>query len=158
VNDILPETQTRLEKRYRVTAFVVLAQIVFTIALIPAAWFLAVNTENVVTQTSLTSLWVAILFIALATFVLRRALFRWERLKDVVLLKGVEGLLATLQVNAIILGAMAEIIAIFGFLIAALGGVKYDMFRAAVVALVVFLINFPRKSIWEKVVANLQSI
>ena len=158
MSEILSDTQTRLEKRYRVTAFVVLAQIIFTIALIPAAWFLAVNTENAVTQTSLTSLWVAILFISLATFVLRRALFRWERLKDVVLLRGIEGLLATLQANAIILGAMAEIVAIFGFLIAALGGVKYDMFRAAVVALVLFLINFPRKSIWEKVVANLQSI
>lgn len=158
MSEILPDIQTQLEKRYRVTAFVVLAQIVFTVALIPIAWFLAVNTENAVTQTSLNSLWVAILFIALATFVLRRALFRWERLKDVVLLKGIDGLLATLQVNAIILGAMAEIIAIFGFLIATLGGVKYDMFRAAVVALVVFLINFPRKSIWEKVVANLQRI
>lgn len=158
MNEILPDTRSQLEKRYRVTAFVVIAQILFTVALIPAAWFLAVKTENAVTQTSLTSLWVAILFIALATFVLRRALFRWERLKDVVLLKGVDGLLSTLQVNAIILGAMAEIIAIFGFLIAALGGVKYDMFRAAVVALVVFLINFPRKSIWEKIVANLQSI
>jgi hypothetical protein len=158
VNDISVETQTQLQKRYRTAAFIVLVQIIFSLALIPAAWFLAISTENAITQQSLTALWVAILFIALATFVIRRMLFRWERLKDIYLLKGMSGLLSALQTNALILGAMAEIIAIMGFLIAALGGVKWDMFRAGVVALVVFLINFPRRSVWEKVAGSMEKI
>ena len=133
-------------------------QIVFSLALIPAAWFLAVSTENAITQQSLTALWVAILFIALATFVIRRMLFRWDRLKDIIFTQGDERAFGALQTNAMILGAMAEIIAIMGFLIAALGGVKWDMFRAGVVALVVFLINFPRRSIWEKVAGSMEKI
>lgn len=135
-----------------------MVQIIFSLALIPAAWFLAINTENAVTQRSLTALWIAVLFIALATFVIRRMLFRWERLKHIYLLKGMSGLLSALQTNALILGAMAEVIAIMGFLIAALGGVKWDMFRAGVVALVVFLINFPRRSVWEKVAGSMEKI
>ena len=119
---------------------------------------MAISTENAITQQSLTALWIAILFIALATFVVRRMLFRWERLKDIYLLKGMSGLLSALQTNALILGAMAEVIAIMGFLIAALGGVKWDMFRAGVVALVVFLINFPRRSVWEKVAGSMEKI
>lgn len=158
MNEISAETQTQLQKRYRTAAFIVLVQIVFSLVLIPVAWFLAINTENAITRQSLTALWVAILFIAIATFVIRRMLFRWDRLKDIYLLKGMSGLLNALQTNALLLGAMAEIIAILGFLIAALGGVKWDMFRAGVVALVVFLINFPRRSVWEKVAGSMEKI
>lgn len=158
MNEISAETQAQLQKRYRTAASIVLVQIVFSLVLIPVAWFLAINTENAITGQSLTALWVAVLFIAIATFVLRRMLFRWDRLRDIYLLKGMSGLLGSLQTNAVILGSMAEIIAIFGFLIAALGGVKFDMLRAGVVALVVFLINFPRRSVWEKVAGNLEKI
>lgn len=158
MNDIPAETQTLLQKRYRTAAFIVFVQIVFSLLLIPAAWFLAINTENAIAGQSLAALWIGILFIALATFVIRRMLFRWDRLRDIYLLKGMNGLLAALQTNALILGAMAEIIAILGFLIAALGGIKWDMFRAGVVALVVFLINFPRRSVWEKVAGSLEKI
>jgi len=147
-----------IQKRYKTAAFVVLAQIGFTVILIPIAWFLAVNIENAISPRSVTTLWVGILFIALGTFVLRRMLYRWDRLRDIVLLKGIDGLLASLQTSTILLGAMAEIVAILGFLIAVLGGVAFDMFRAAVVALVIFLINFPRRSIWEKITANLGNV
>ncbi len=85
-------------------------------------------------------------------------LVRWDKLKNVTLLKGIPGLLSSLQTNAILLGTMAEIIAIIGFLIAALGGIKTDMLTFGAVALILFLINFPRKSIWEKIVANLEKI
>lgn len=158
MNEISVETEIQLQKRYRTAAFIVFVQIVFSLVLIPVAWFLAINSENAITQQSLTALWIGILFIALATFVIRRMLFRWDRLKDIYLLKGMSGLLGSLQTNALILGAMAEVIAILGFLIAALGGVKFDMFRAGVVALVVFLINFPRRSVWQRVAGSMEKI
>jgi Flp pilus assembly protein TadB len=107
---------------------------------------------------SLMTLWIAVVFIAVGTFVLRRMLNQWERLKNIKLSKGISGLLTTLQTNAIVLGAVAETIAVIGFLIAVLGGIKSDMFRAGAVALIVFLINFPRKSVWKKIVANLESV
>lgn len=103
-------------------------------------------------------LWIGALFIAMGTFVLRRTLYRWDRLKDIAILKGITGVLDSLKINSIILGAMAELIAVIGFVISFLGGNPYEMLRAGAIALVVFLINFPRKSVWQKIAANLENV
>lgn len=146
-----------LEKRYRTTATIYFAQIFSTVVIIFAAFILA-KTENAADSNVLMPLWVAIVFTAIAAFVLRRVLTRWERLRDVKLLKGFAGLFATLQTNSIILGAMAEAIAVLGLVIAFLSGNKFDALRAGTVALVVFLMNFPRKSVWEKIAAGLEKV
>lgn len=155
---ISPENRNELEKRYRTTVFVYAFQILTVIVLIAAAWFVAQTSENSITDQSLTTLWVAVLFIAVGAFVMRRLLFSWERLKNTALLKGTKGLIQKLQINSILLGVIGEIVAVFGFLIAVLSGNKWEMFRAGAIALVVFLANFPRKSTWEKIVANLEKI
>lgn len=158
MTEISPENRSELEKRYRTTVAVIVFQIFTVIALIIAAWFIAQTSENSITNQSMTTLWVAVLFIAIGAFVFRRLLFSWERLKNTALLKGTKGLIQKLQINSIILGVIGEIVAIFGFLIAVLSGNKWEMFRAGAIALVVFLANFPRKSTWEKIVANLEKI
>ncbi|MCA1639645.1 MAG: hypothetical protein LC768_15165, partial [Acidobacteria bacterium] len=114
--------------------------------------------ESAINSKSLIPLWIAVLFIGVGTFLLRRILFKWERLKDITLLKGFSGLLATLQTNSIILGSLAEAIAIIGFIIAVLNGSGADMLRTVAVALIVFFINFPRKSVWEKIAANMEKV
>ena len=152
------ENMALLEKRYRTTIYIVLAQIAVTLILIAAALFIVKTTETGPATESLMPLWVGLLFIAVGSFLLRRMFFNWERLKNIALLRGVPGLLGTLQTNSIILGAMAEIIAIIGFLIATFSGNSGDMLRAGAIALVIFLINFPRKSIWKKIVANLERV
>jgi hypothetical protein len=158
MNEISKENLSALEKKYQTTSLIIVSQIFFTIVLVIIGWFYAANVENAISDESLTALRVGVIFIAITTFVLRRMLIRWDRLKNISLLKGIPGLLNSLQTNAIILGTMAEIIAIIGFLIATLGGIKTDMLTFGAVALVLFLINFPRKSIWEKIVANLEKI
>lgn len=158
MEEVSPENLAGLERRYRITAFIVLAQIFLTIVLIVAAYFAAPLSGKSISQNSLTTLWVAIIFIAIGAFVLRRMFFRWDRLKDIALLKGISGLLATLQTNAIILGALAEAIAVAGFVIAVLGGEAFEMLRAGIVALIAFIINFPRKSVWEKIVAGMEKV
>ena len=158
MDEISAENLAELEKRYRMTAIIVFAQITTAIILIIFGWFYAAGSENAVSSGSLMTLWIAVIFIAVGTFVLRRMLNRWQRLKNIALSKGFSGLLAALQTNAIILGALAEVIAIIGFLIATLGGVKFDMFRAGAIALIVFLINFPRQSVWKKIAANLEKV
>ena len=158
MEEISSENLAELNKRYRSTVFIVLAQIAVTIALIAAVWFVPARTQSSISQQTSTTLWMAIIFVALGTFLLRRMFFRWDRLKDIVLLKGVPGLLATLQTNAIILAAMAEIVSVTGFMIAVLSGEKFEMLRAGLVALIVFLINFPRKAVWGKVAAKLQEV
>jgi hypothetical protein len=152
------EIQAELEKRYQATAFVIAGQIALTIIFIIVAWIVAPSSQNLISSNNLMPFWIGALFIAIGTFVLRRVLFRWDRLRDIVLLKGVSGLLQNLQKNAILLGAMAELIALIGFVITFLSGNPYEMLRAGAIALVVFLINFPRKSVWKKIVANLESI
>jgi hypothetical protein len=99
-----------------------------------------------------------VLFIAVGTFILRRMFFNWDRLKNIALLKGVTGLLGSLQRNSIILGFFALIAAIVGFLISSFSGSSADMFRAGVISLVVFLINFPRKKVWKTIVSNLEKV
>ena len=158
MSEISAENRTELEKCYRTAAFVVIAQILTTLVLIVVAFFVAQTSENSATSQSIFALWIIVLFIAVGAFVLRRILFNWERLKNTALIKGFPGLLQTLQTNSILLGSLAEIIAIIGFLVATLGGNKWDMFRVGTIALIVFLANFPRKSNWEKMVANLEKI
>lgn len=153
------QINTELEKRYRATAFVISGQIVLTIVFIIAAWLMAPDLQTKpAASNDLMTLWVGALFIAIGTFVLRRMLFRWDRLRDIVLLKGVTGLLKDLQKNAILLGAMTELIAVIGFVVVLMSGNQYEMLRAGAIALIVFLINFPRKAVWKKIVANLSGI
>ena len=153
MEEISPENLAALESRYRATAIIISAQILFTIILTAAVWLLAPATENFISQQNLTTLWIAIIFLAVGAFVLRRVFFRWDRLKDVALLKGVSGLLVTLQINAIILAVFATLLPIVGCVITVLSGSTFEIIRAEIVALIVFWINFPRKSVWRKIVA-----
>lgn len=158
MEDISPENLVHLDRRYRTTATIIVAQIVFTIIMAIAVWLFALKTEDTISQQTLTTLWVAIIFLALGAFVLRRTFFRWDKLKDITLLKGVPGLLKTLQMNAIILSVFATLLAIVGCVITFLTGETFEMLRAGIVALIVFLINFPRKSVWEKIVAGMEKV
>ncbi|HSK73013.1 MAG TPA: hypothetical protein VK892_15040 [Pyrinomonadaceae bacterium] len=158
MNELSPQIQIELDKRYRTAAFVFIAQIVMALVLIAVAWFLAQTSENEATSQSLFTLWLVILFIAVGSFILRRALFNWERLSNIAVLKGIPGLLQTLQNNSILLGSLGELIAVIGFLVAILSGDKWEMFRAGAVAMIVFLANFPRKATWQKIVANQKEI
>jgi hypothetical protein len=84
-------------------------------------------------------------------------LYNWERLKDAAILKGISGLLQILQKNAVLLGAMAELVTILGVVIAFLSGNRWEILRAGAVSLVVFAIIFPRKSVWTKIVSGLEN-
>lgn len=158
MNDVSADNLSLLERRYRTTVVILLAQIFVTLILIAAAQFTVSMGQANVSQQSLTTLWVAVLFIAVISFMLRRMFFGWERLKNIAILKGVPGLLGSLQTNSLILGGLAVTIAVIGLMIATFSGNSFDMLRAAAIALIVFLFNFPRKNVWKKIVANLESI
>ncbi len=158
MNAISTESQSELDKRCRTTTIIYFS-FLFTAAILTiAGWFSVAPASHSADPNSLTPLWLAIIFIAAGTFVLRRVLTNWERLREAKLLKGDAGLFAKLQTNSIILGSMAEVIAVIGFVIAQSTGVKADMLRAGFVSLIVFLINFPRKSVWRKIAANLEKV
>lgn len=158
MEEISTENLAEVEQKYRRAATIIFVQIAAMILIVAAIYFFAPESENQISGQSLTILWAAIVFVALAAFILRRMFFRWDRLRDIALLKGIKGLVGTLQTNAIILSAFAEIIVVIGAAIAIFGGAKTDIFRAALVSLILFLINFPRKSVWRKIVAGLQNL
>jgi hypothetical protein len=158
MNEISSENLTELNKRYRTTVFIVLAQIFFILILVFISFFSLPRITANLTEQDFTTLWVGVLFIAVGSFILRRMFFSWERLKNIALLKGISGLLGTLQQNSAILSVFGLIVAIIGFLIAALTGNSSDMLRAGAIALVVFLINFPRKKVWKTIVSNLEKV
>lgn len=147
-----------LEKRYRISAIVVAAQILSVLFLMVIAWIVVANSDNSMNSEAQNTVWFFILFIAIGSFLVRRVLFNWDRLKDTAILKGISGVLQKLQMNSIMLGALGEIVAVMGFILATMSGNKWEMFRAGAVAMVVFLANFPRKATWKKIVYNLEKI
>ena len=155
---ISPENFAELEKRHRATVIIVAAQVLLAFILIVASLFAAPSAISTVSAETLRTLWVVIIFIAVGTFLLRRMFYRWDRLRDIALLKGIKGLLRTLQSNAIILAVLAETIVVIGFVITVLSGEKFDTLRAGIVTLILLAINYPRQTVWGKIVANLQEI
>lgn len=156
--NISSENLALLEKRYRVTALFVLAQIFITLVLIALAWLVAATGTVDLGAASVSTLWVAVVFLAIGSFMLRRLFNGWERLKNAYLLCGANGLLGSLQMNALLLAALALSIAVLGFVITIFSGASFDMLRAGAIALIVFLVNFPRKSVWKNILANLEKI
>ncbi len=158
MSEISDENLAELNKRYRTTVFIVLGQIFFVLFLILAAWLFVTKIQINLSEQDFTTIWVAVLFIAIGSFILRRLFFSWERLKNIGLLKGISGVLGSLQRNSIILSFFAVAVALLGFMITSFSGNSADMFRAGAIALVVFLINFPRKKVWKTIVSNLGKV
>jgi O-antigen/teichoic acid export membrane protein len=88
MQDISNETRVQLEKRYRTTGIIYLAQISSAVFLVIIGYVFVGKSEKTFDPTLTMALWAAILFIAVGTFLLRRKLYRWERLKDLTLLNG----------------------------------------------------------------------
>jgi hypothetical protein len=158
MNENQSENLPELEKRYRTTVFIILGQVFVVLLLIAAAFLFTFKVETNLSEQDFTTLWVGVLFIAVGSFILRRMFFTWERLKNVAILKGVPGVLGTLQRNSIILSVFGLLVGVIGFLISLFTGSGFDMLRAGAIALVVFLINFPRKKIWKSIVSNLEEV
>lgn len=147
-----------LEKRYRTSVIAVSVQILIMLALTVAAWFVITYSNNDISEQAGVALWGTILLVAAGSFILRRMFFSWDRLKSIALLKGVAGLFESLQAYTILLGMLGLVVAIMGFLLATLSGNKFEMLRAGAISLIVFLVNFPRKSVWRKILAGAENV
>jgi len=148
------ETERQLEKVYRQAVVIVSAEILSVIILLALSFFVPVRSGGVARFDS-TALMVLIIFIAAASFVVRRLFNRWERYKTAVLLGGSPKLIGTLRNNAVVFAGFGLAIGLLGFVASIFGGNVLDMLRAAGVAMIVFAINFPRRTVWERIVWNL---
>lgn len=102
-------------------------------------------------------LWLSILFFGLGAIALRRARFSAIRLQTIADLRGISGLLATLQRTTRLAAWCGGACALAGYLLTSLQGDTGYMLKAAVVAVAVLLYCYPRRSAWQRVAAATQT-
>jgi hypothetical protein len=157
-----PESiQAELTRRHRTAAMVTGALLGLTIALIAIAFTSAESLHRPGEQSLAVALWIAILIFGLGSFVLRRTRFQSARLQDIAALRGISGLLATLQSTTIQIAFIGGAIALMGFLVMIISPTpptdnKYHMLRAGGVAIIVLLYAYPQRSAWQRLVKAIE--
>jgi uncharacterized membrane protein YeaQ/YmgE (transglycosylase-associated protein family) len=95
---------------------------------------------------------VSILIFGLGAITWRRTKFAAMRLQDIGALKGVSGLLITLQRTTIQVAIIGALIGCIGFAGTLLTGNEFYTYVAAVVGAVVIMYAYPVRSAWERAV------
>jgi len=142
------QIQTELDKRHRTASITVLIFLALDIVLLAIAYLLNERLYRPWgAPSTIMGLWIAILIFGLGAFVLRRTKFTAMRLKDIAALKGITGLLKTLQDTTIQIAFIGGAIALMGFLITMLDrGDWTDMLRAGGVSVIVLIYCYPFRS------------
>lgn len=147
--------QNELVGRHRNAILVVSGFLMLDVALVAIAFFAADRIFRPGDPSIVMGLWIAVLVFGLGAFVIRRTKFAAMRLKDVAAVKGVSGLLKTLQGTTIQVACIGGAIALMGFVITILTGDWTNMLRAGGVSAIVLVYCFPFRSAWERVVTQL---
>src|SRR5437762_13272228 len=125
------EVQTELERRHRKASTLVLAFVVLDLMLVVIAYFAAIRLYRPGAPSTIMGLWIAVLVFGLGAFVLRRTRFAAMRLKDIAALRGISGLLKTLEGTTIQIAFIGGAIALMGFMVTILTADWTNMLRAA---------------------------
>jgi hypothetical protein len=147
--------QNELARRHRTATLIVIGFLILDIALVAIAFFAADRIHRPGDPSIEMGLWIAVLVFGLGAFVFRRTMFATMRLKDIAALKGLSGLLKTLQDTTIKVACIGGAIALMGFVITILTGDWTKMLRAGGVSAIVLVYCFPFRSAWERVVIQL---
>lgn len=102
--------------------------------------------------TLMVAMWLGIAFLGLAAVYLRRTSFSATRLKAIAGLRGVSGLLATLEKTTILVALLGAAISVIGFVSALMSVFTGDMFRAWLITVAVLWYAYPRRAAWQRVV------
>ena len=151
---IEPELQKKSDERYSRSMIVYGAVASSALMMAAVGFFVLPSGQAPAAAPAVMPIWVLVFFMAVAAIVARRFLVRWERLRDIKLLRGIDGLLGALQANTVILAAIGEMIVIAGIVSSFFSGDRGDLVRAVIIAGVVFFLNFPRRSAWNTIVSN----
>jgi hypothetical protein len=157
-SDMTPNSadlQNELVRRHRTAALTVAAFLILDFALIAIAYFATDRIFRPGAPSTIMGLWIAVLVFGLGAFVIRRTRFSTMRLKDIAALRGVSGLLKTLQGTTIQVAFIGGAIALMGFVITILTGDWTNMVRAAGVSAIVLVYCFPFRNAWQRVVLQL---
>jgi len=150
--------QNEMVRRHRVAAMLTRALIALTVALIAVAFTgrTPVAGSGVPDPTLVIALRITIVVLGIGAVTLRRTRFAAMRLQDIAALRGISGLLTTLQNTTIQVAVIAGIISMLGFLLMMLTGDPSNMVFIGVAALAVLIYAYPRRAAWQKVVHGIQ--
>lgn len=151
--------ETELSARHRASMLIVLSTFALIVLLVVFAYtglFLG-NAGRHPDPFLKGALSIAIVLFGLGAVALRRTRFAPARLQDIASLRGVSGLLTTLQKTTLLVASLGGAIAIMGFIITMNTGDPQDMLRFGVIAAAVLLYAYPRRKAWRRVVALTQT-
>jgi hypothetical protein len=144
-----------LGRRHRAATMVVLGFLILDIVLLVIAYLAADRLYRPRDPSLSMALWIAILVFGLGAFVLRRTKFAAMRLKDIAALKGMSGLLKTLQDTTVQVACIGGAIGLMGFMLVILSGDWTFTLRAIGVSIIVLMYGYPFRSAWERVTRQL---
>jgi hypothetical protein len=148
-------TQEELVRRHRISAIAVIATLFFALAMMLVGYlhkFPLVPSSYSVAQ----ALWVAIAMFGLGSVALRRAKFSAMRLNDIAALRGMSGLLATLQNTTLLLAVLGDAIVVMGFTVTMMANDWIHIRNAGVIAIGVMLYSYPSRTAWQRVVQGIE--
>src|SRR5215471_15408893 len=144
-----------LSRRHRTATVFVLSFLLLDVVLLVIAYLAADRLYRPRDPSVGMALWIAILVFGLGAFVLRRTKFAAMRLKDIAALKGVSGLLKTLQDTTVQVACIGGAIGLMGFMLVILSGDWTFTLRAVGVSIIVLIYGYPFRSAWERVARQL---
>jgi hypothetical protein len=149
------DTQGELGRRHAAAARVVSLVFMLTLALGALALFVAPRVKLNADPVTANVLLYIVLFLGLGSIAFRRTRFAPMRLQDVAALRGVQGLLDTLQRTTVYVALIGALIALLGFAFTLLTGNGRNMLYPGVIAVAVLLYCYPRRAAWSAVVSTL---
>jgi membrane protein implicated in regulation of membrane protease activity len=152
-NTLSADVQAELIRRHKSTATTVLSLLVAVVLLT----VLALVGQKFLRQRDSLSLDMAFRIIVpilgLGAIPLRRTRLAKMRLQDIAAIRGVSGLLATLQKTALLMAMIGIAVALIGFASTLITGQVWYMYTAAVVAAAILLFyGYPLRPSWEQAV------
>ena len=135
------------------TAMLVLAGLLIVFAFVAPSF---INAPKLIDPTLEFALRIGILVLGLGAIAYRRTKFAAMRLQTVAALRGISGLLATLQKTTVMLSLLGGVIAIMGFAVTLLTTDPGRIDLAGLVAVAVLLYCYPRRAAWQRVVERIE--
>jgi hypothetical protein len=148
--------QDELARRHKAAMYVVAGLFALTLVLALVAYL---GHQYIVRRNNptLDMTWRIVLpILGLGAVAWRRTKFSAIRLQDILALRGVSGLLATLQRTTAQVALLGGAIAVIGFIVTMLTGLFFYMLGAGIIAIAVLLYCYPRRASWQRVVEGIE--
>ena len=148
-------TDHELIRRHRLAVMAVYATLSLTVVLMVVGYlhkFPLIPSSYSLAQ----ALWIAIAIFGLGSIALRRTKFSTSRLQDIATLRGISGLLATLQNTTVFLALLGAAIVVMGFITTMMTNDWLHIRNAGVIAIGVMFYSYPSRTSWQRVVLGIE--